>query len=124
HVAAGMVAGAACDVDVLHNELEACDRNYFTPSAFATLADLAAAVASLDLVITVDTVFAHLAGALGRPTWVLLHAEPDWRWMIDRDDSPWYPTMRLYRQRTPGEWSDVAAMVERDLKHFVERDRC
>ena len=59
---------------------------------------------SLDLLISVDTMPAHLAGALAMPVWLLLHSEPDWRWMVDRNDSPWYPTMRLFRQQRPGEW--------------------
>jgi len=58
----------------------------------------------VDLVLTVDTMIAHLAGALGKPVWVLLHFDSDWRWMLDRFDSPWYPTMRLFRQRSPGDW--------------------
>jgi ADP-heptose:LPS heptosyltransferase len=61
-------------------------------------AETAALVSCLDLVITVDTSVAHLAGALGRPIWVLLPYVPDWRWLLDRDDSPWYPTVRLFRQ--------------------------
>ena len=63
--------------------------------------DTAAVVALVDLVITVDTSVAHLAGALGRPTWILVPFWPDWRWMLDRDDSPWYPTVRLFRQTAP-----------------------
>jgi ADP-heptose:LPS heptosyltransferase len=78
-------------------------------------ADLAAVVAQLDLVITVDTVFAHLAGALGRPVWILLPFNSDWRWLRDRDDSPWYASARLYRQRRLGEWPEVLARVARDL---------
>jgi len=70
---------------------------------------------SFDLVIAADSMPAHLAGALAVPVWVLLHAEPDWRWMIDRDDSPWYPTMRLFRQRTAGEWFDVVTRVAEEL---------
>ena len=65
---------------------------------FTDFAETAAVVAALDLVITVDTSFAHLAGALGRPVWILLPLVPDWRWQLDRDDSPWYPTARLFRQ--------------------------
>jgi hypothetical protein len=65
----------------------------------------------LDLVITVDTMTAHLAGALGVPVWTLLRADADWRWMEDRDDSPWYPTMRLFRQQEPGEWEPVIERV-------------
>ncbi len=81
----------------------------------APLPETAALIASLDLVITVDTLIAHLAGALGRPTWVLLHSDPDWRWMVDRDDSPWYPTARLFRQSAPGEWTPVIERVRAAL---------
>ena len=70
-------------------------------------ADTAAIVANLDLVISIDTSVAHLAGAMGKPVWVLLHKSPDWRWMLDREDSPWYPTARLFRQSTLGNWQDV-----------------
>jgi len=72
-------------------------------------------VAACDLVITVDTMIAHLAGALGRPTWLLLKAEPDWRWNPAATDTPWYPDMRLYVQQTPGDWAGVIARVVRDL---------
>ena len=71
------------------------------------LADRAAVICELDLVITVDTAVAHLAGALGVPTWLLLCHTPDWRWLIDRNDSPWYPTMRLFRQPRWGDWPGV-----------------
>jgi hypothetical protein len=69
----------------------------------------------LDLVITADTALAHLAGALGVPVWVVLQSVPDWRWLIERDDSPWYPTMRLFRQRTPGDWQEVLERVAAEL---------
>jgi Tfp pilus assembly protein PilF len=75
----------------------------------------AAVIQNLDLVITVDTAVAHLAGALGRPVWLLLAANSDWRWLIDRSDSPWYPTMRLFRQRALGDWSTVLAEVAEAL---------
>jgi ADP-heptose:LPS heptosyltransferase len=78
-------------------------------------ADTAALVSQLDLVISVDTSVAHLAGALGRPVWLLLPCAPDWRWLLGRADSPWYPTMRLFRQPQPGDWKAVIDQVEREL---------
>ena len=78
-------------------------------------ADAAAAMEGLDLVITVDTAPAHLAGALARPVWVLLPHVPDWRWMLEREDSPWYPTMRLFRQRNAGNWAEVMERVKAAL---------
>jgi tetratricopeptide (TPR) repeat protein len=78
-------------------------------------AETAAAISALDLVITVDTAVAHLAGAMGKPAWVLLPALPDWRWLLDRDDSPWYPTLRLFRQRTTGDWETLVALVAQAL---------
>lgn len=83
------------------------------PDAFV---DSAAVMMHCDLVITSDTAVAHLAGALGRPTWVALKHVPDWRWMMDRADSPWYPTMVLYRQTTRGDWDGVFARMEQDLR--------
>ncbi|WP_374669209.1 tetratricopeptide repeat protein, partial [Ramlibacter sp.] len=87
----------------------------------ADFADLAAIVDQLDLVITVDTAVAHVAGALGKPVWVLLPAwGTDWRWMQDREDSPWYPgVMRLFRQRRHGEWDEVVQRVARALATFA-----
>ena len=77
--------------------------------------DTAALIAALDLIITSDTFVAHLAGALGAPVWVVLPFEADWRWLCERDDSPWYPTMRLFRQRRPGDWAEVFERVAREL---------
>ncbi len=74
-------------------------------------ADTAAAIAQLDLVITVDTAVAHLAGAMGKPVWVLLPYSADWRWLINREDTPWYPTMRLFRQTQPAAWSALLQQV-------------
>jgi hypothetical protein len=78
---------------------------------------------ALDLVITIDSMPAHLAGALGVPAWTLLHAEPDWRWMDGRDDSPWYPTMRLFRQPQPGDWESVLARVVDELRTIARRSK-
>jgi len=81
-----------------------------------TFADTAAVVSMLDLVISVDTSVVHLAGALGRPVWILLPVVPDWRWLLDREDSPWYPTARLFRRtRSDDDWSRVLADVAREL---------
>jgi hypothetical protein len=78
--------------------------------------EVAALIRALDLVITVDTSFAHLAGALGQSVWVLLARSADWRWMLEREDSPWYPTARLYRQSASREWPSVLARVRADLE--------
>ncbi len=86
---------------------------------FNDFADTAAAVSALDLVITVDTAIAHLAGALGIPVWVALPVAPDWRWLLDREDSPWYPTMRLFRQRTWGDWSEVFGRITGELQKWL-----
>ena len=75
----------------------------------------AAAIAGLDLVITVDTSISHLAGALGKPVWVMIPFVPDWRWMLDRADSPWYPTMKLFRQKTIGDWAEPIGRVVAEL---------
>ncbi len=81
------------------------------------IAICAAGLMQMDVVITVDTMVAHLAGALGKPVYTLLHDQADWRWMLDREDTPWYPTMRLIRQRTPGDWSSA---VERVMQAITE----
>lgn len=84
--------------------------------------DTAAVMMNLDLVITSDTSIAHVAGALGVPVWVVLCATPDWRWMLEREDCPWYPSMRLFRQSTSGEWAGVFERVARRL-HTLVRER-
>ncbi|MEG4088553.1 tetratricopeptide repeat protein [Microcoleus sp. Pol12B4] len=82
-------------------------------------ADTAAVISQLDLVICVDTAVAHLAGALGKPVWILLCFMPDWRWMLQREDSPWYPTARLFRQQTPGDWEEVFDRIKTALKYLT-----
>ncbi len=81
------------------------------PDAMDTLADTAALMSQVDIVLTVDTAMAHLAGALGKPCWILLPFSPDWRWLLDRPDSPWYPNARLFRQAEPGRWDDALRAV-------------
>jgi Tfp pilus assembly protein PilF len=82
--------------------------------------DTAAIMKNLDLVITSDTAVAHLAGALGVPVWVALPFVPDWRWLLDRSDSPWYPTMRLFRQKSPGDWEGVFAEMTAALRERLQ----
>ena len=84
-------------------------------------ADTAALVANLDLVIAVDTSVAHLAAGLGRPVWLLSRYDGCWRWLHDRDDSPWYPRMRIYRQQRPHDWATVITRIRHDLEH-LQRD--
>jgi tetratricopeptide (TPR) repeat protein len=85
-------------------------------------ADTAGLIAELDLVIAVDTGVAHLAGAMGKPVWTLLYFAPDWRWMYGRQDSPWYPTMRLFRQKAPRSWKPVIEHVAGELRRFIAGD--
>lgn len=83
-----------------------------------TFADTAALIEQLDLVISVDTSTAHLAGALGKPVWLMNRFDNCWRWMLDRPDTPWYPTMRLYRQARPGDWEGVVERIRTDLERW------
>jgi hypothetical protein len=85
-------------------------------------AETAALISCLDLVVTVDTSVAHLAGALGRPTWILLPYTPDYRWLLDRDDSPWYPTVRLFRQTETRDYASVIEWVQNELLALVSAD--
>jgi ADP-heptose:LPS heptosyltransferase len=101
---AAQLAGLSNDISVLDGSSEDLD-----------LAETAALVATLDLVITTDTCIAHLAGAMGKPVWILLPRLADWRWMQDRKTTPWYPTACLYRQTSAGDWAGVLSRVVNKL---------
>jgi hypothetical protein len=83
-------------------------------------ADTAAVISLMNLVISTDNSRVNLAGALGVPTWVMLQYVPDWRWLLEREDSPWYPTVRLFRQKSLGDWPEVIQRVARELENFKE----
>jgi hypothetical protein len=104
-----------------HAELNALRRYalvHDTSKHSREIADTAADLMNMDLLITVDTMAAHLAGALGRPVWTMLPFDADWRWMLDTSSTPWYPTMTLYRQSRPGDWSSVIQRIVTDLGAF------
>jgi tetratricopeptide (TPR) repeat protein len=124
----------SCDVFCvsLQKEIRASDAPLLStlPSLYRlgeTLTDFASTAAllcELDLVITVDTAIAHLAGALGRPVWILLPHVADWRWLQQREDSPWYPTARLFRQLAPGDWDSVIERVAAELREWSRDGVC
>ncbi len=103
------------DVTVIEPLFEVPGIRFVTLAETEDLADLADAISDLDLVIAADGVTAHLAGALGVPVWTLLPFTPDWPWMLGRDDSPWYPSMRLFRQPLAGDWAPAVAQVREAL---------
>ncbi len=105
--------GAAAAAQIA--DLPADERPLDPMAAVSSFADTAAILANLDLVITVDTAVAHVAGALGRPVWILSRHDGCWRWLEGREDSPWYPTARLFHQRRPGDWDGVIERMARDL---------
>ncbi|HZZ93336.1 MAG TPA: tetratricopeptide repeat protein [Usitatibacter sp.] len=86
----------------------------------ADFRDTAALLEQADLVVTIDTAVAHLAGAMGKPTWVLLPFAADWRWLVGREDSPWYPSVRLFRQPRPGDWASVMTRVAQELRRTLD----
>jgi hypothetical protein len=90
--------------------------------ALGDFAETAAVIANLDLVISVDTAVAHLAGALARPVWLLLPYVPEWRWLLERDDSPWYPTMRVFRQRKAGDWRGLVDHLAGVLRAWCRKE--
>ena len=87
-----------------------------------SLDDFASQIAALDLVISIDNTTVHMAGALGKPVWTLLHHVSDWRWQLDRSDTLWYPSMTLYRQPSSGDWCSVFQQVQPDLERFIEQN--
>ena len=90
-----------------------------SPACNSGVASLAAVISHLDLIITVDTLAAHLAGALGIPAWVMLQYAADWRWMVGRADSPWYPSLRLFRQPSAGDWDSLVVSLNASLDHWL-----
>jgi ADP-heptose:LPS heptosyltransferase len=116
-----------CEFHVVQSEVREADKavllnelpHVIDHSALShDFADTAALISMLDLVIAVDTSVAHLSGAIGWPSWLLVRANADWRWQPDRDDSPWYPTMFLFHQSEPGVWQPVLDQV---IQHLDER---
>jgi hypothetical protein len=110
-----------CDYVSLQTNIRPADQAtlralpHIATPAIKDFEDTAALCALMDVVLTVDTSVAHLAGALGKPVWILLPFLPDWRWLLKRDDSPWYPSAKLYRQNAPRDWRHVFARVKSDL---------
>jgi tetratricopeptide (TPR) repeat protein len=98
---------------------DSCGRVDFLGDELTDFSDTAALLDLMDVVVTVDTSIAHLAGAMGKPVWILLPFSPDWRWMLDRRDSPWYPTARLFRQPRIGDWESVIDEVRRDFHRWT-----
>ncbi len=101
------------------NRVCGCEQLHSGESCASSVLGLAALISQMDLILTSDTLAAHLAGALNVPAWVMIECAADWRWMHERGDSPWYPSMRLFRQRHRGDWSDVIGMVETALKEKI-----
>jgi tetratricopeptide (TPR) repeat protein len=116
----------ALQTDIRAGDRAAFDRSGrvgFHGDALVDFADTAALLELMDLLITVDTSAAHLAGAMGKPVWVLLPFRPDWRWMLDRHDSPWHPSARLFRQPGPTDWESVIATVGAELAAIIDREK-
>jgi len=119
---------AGIEVHALQKEIPAAQRDWLDECGLlhdhsgmlADYADTAALIALLDLVVTIDTSVAHLAGALGKPVWIMLPHSADWRWLLGRNDSPWYPTARLFRQQRAGDWGCVVAEVAQALRDWAE----
>ncbi len=104
----------------LQEHLDADEQEHFAGMTPVDVFGVSRQIADCDLIITVDTMVAHLAGSLGATTWTLLKHDADWRWLSNRDDTPWYPSMRLYRQQTAGDWRPVVARVCADVTSLFE----
>jgi len=109
----------ATEIVAIQDKLGMTIHNWKDVNPLENLDDFAAQIAALDLVISVDNATVHLAGALGKQVWTLLPFVPDWMWMLEREDSPWYPTMRLFRQSSPGDWEAVMNRVAEELKKVI-----
>jgi hypothetical protein len=117
---------AASEFHILHDQITDDDRAFLAgfpnvhlhTEALTDMVETAALMMGLDVVVSVCTAVAHLAGAIGRPVWVVLTTDPYWVWMMDRDDSPWYPTARLFRQTTLGDWDPVIGRIRDGLWHL------
>ena len=124
---AGILGLAGVSFFSLQLDVPAPDEAFFQSSSLINamagvknFEDTANLIQQLDLVISVDTAVAHLAGALGKPVWTLINRSPDWRWLLQRTDSPWYPTMRLFRQPHSGGWQPVLAQVAAELQKLLQ----
>jgi hypothetical protein len=118
-----------CEYFCLQREIRQADKDLLLRSGIHFFGDeltfphTAALIELMDVVVSTDTSIPHLAGALGKPTWLMLAFVPDWRWMLDRHDSPWYPTMRLFRQGPDREWGPVLDTIEAELKRLTNGAR-
>ncbi|MEW6053336.1 MAG: hypothetical protein AB1552_06040 [Nitrospirota bacterium] len=126
-----------CDIDFINLQYGDCSKdiedtkekmkviihNWIDADPLKDLDNFAAQIAALDLVISIDNSTVHMAGALGVPVWTLLPFVPDWRWMLEREDSPWYPTMRLFRQPSPGDWESVIIKVREELLNLLKKSK-
>lgn len=110
--------------DVTHDEKKLLDEHgiFYFGLELSTFEGTAALISCLDVVVTIDTSIAHLAGGMGKPVWILLPWAPDWRWLLDREDSPWYPTARLFRQTTMGDWQHPLARIKTALETLSNKD--
>ncbi|MEW6054446.1 MAG: glycosyltransferase family 9 protein [Nitrospirota bacterium] len=103
------------EIFMIHDQFDRTIYDWEDSDPLKDLDNFAAQIAALDLVISIDNATVHMAGALGTPVWTLLSYSSDWRWMLDREDSPWYPSMRLFRQPAPGDWESAMTNIKFEL---------